>query len=289
MNKRLGTVLLFALIVSGGASALLYQLIGSKSNAAPVQRTSKVLVAVHTLQAGEIAKKEDVRLIDWAGTIPPGSIHSVNAAIDRGVTAPIYEGEPLVESRLAPKGAGGGLAATIPPGMRAVAVRMNEVVSVSGFVLPGMKVDVIIAGNPPGNNTSTTSKIILQNIEVLSAGQKFQRDTEGKPVSVPVVNLLVTPEQAEILSLAANEMRVQLVLRNPLDKSVAETKGMDVANLFAGAEQRSVPAKGRAVAPKNPQMIARAKPDMQGPVVVEVIEGSKRSEVKLENVKATEQ
>src|SRR6202030_1199301 len=146
----------------------------------------------------------------------------------RGVITPIYAKEPLIDSRLAPKGAGGGLASMIPAGMRAVAVRVNEVVGVAGFVVPGMRVDIWIAGNPPGaqSNAGMVARTLLQNIEVLSAGQNFQKDAEGKPVQVQVVNLLVTPEQAEILSLASNETRIQLVLRNPLDTQTAKTTGV---------------------------------------------------------------
>ena len=98
----------------------------------------------------------------------------------------MYDGEPVLESRLAPKGAGAGLPSMIPPGMRAVAVHVNEVVGVAGFVVPGMRVDVLISGNPPqGNgNQGTLTKTLLQNIEVLSAGQEFKKDVEGKPISV---------------------------------------------------------------------------------------------------------
>ena len=128
------------------------------------------------------------------------------------------------------------MAAMIPKGKRAVAVRVNEVVGVAGFVLPGMRVDVLVSGNPPNQaanaNLGTETKTILQNIEVLSAGQSIQKDAENKPVSVQVVNLLVTPEQAEALSLASNEARIQLVLRNPLDTDEAKTPGTAMAYLF---------------------------------------------------------
>ena len=128
----------------------------------------------------------------------------------------------MLESRLAPKGAGGGLAAMIPAGMRAVAMRVNEVVGVAGFVVPGMRVDILISGSPPNSKNAdlgSLTKTLLQNIEVLSAGQDFKKDAEGKPISVQVVNVLVTPEQAEQLSLAASQTTIQLVLRNPLDQA----------------------------------------------------------------------
>src|SRR5215469_7622948 len=122
--------------------------------------------------------------------------------------------------------------------MRACAVRVDEVVGVAGFVTPGMRVDVLVSGVPPGqqgNNQQTETHTILQNIEVLSAGTDIQKDQEGKPQQVQVVNLLVNPEQAEVLSLASNgQTRIQLVLRNPLDTKVAEVPGTAVGNLFAG-------------------------------------------------------
>ena len=117
--------------------------------------------------------------------------------------------------------------------MRAVAIRVNEIVGVAGFVVPGMRVDVLISGSPPGAAAlGGVTKTLLQNLEVLSAGQNFQKDAEGKPVSVQVVNLLVTPEQAEMLSLASTQTTIQLVLRNPLDNDVAKTTGSAVSQLF---------------------------------------------------------
>ena len=121
--------------------------------------------------------------------------------------------------------------------MRAIAVRVDQVVGVAGFVLPGMRVDVLVSGVPPnatggGGNNNTQVRTILQNIEVLSAGTDIQKDAEGKPQQVQVVNLLVTPEQAQILALASNETRIQLVLRNPLDTKMAPVQGTAMTNLF---------------------------------------------------------
>jgi pilus assembly protein CpaB len=283
MNKRLVTVFAFALIVAGGASLLLYQMMSVKMSLHPARPTKRIVTAAHVLEIGTLLRAENVRLTDWPGSIPPGAIETVTAAVGRGVVSPIYEGEPLIENRLAPLGAGGGLAATIPAGMRAVAVRVNDLVGVSGFVLPGMHVDVIISGNPPastGANTGTMSKIILQDIQVLSAGPNFQRDQEGKPITVQVINLLVTPGQAETLSLATNEMRIQLVLRNPLDKDIAKTQGTALANLFNGVTgppvqpQTAVYRSARVSPSLRPVQAASA-----GPVLIEVINGTKITEL----------
>jgi pilus assembly protein CpaB len=283
MNQRLFSVLIFAFVVSAGASLLLYRLIASRVTANAKQPTAQVIVASRTLELGTLIRESDLRMGDWPGTLPHGALLRKEDVVGRGVMAAIYDGEPVMESRLAPKGAGAGLAATIPAGMRAVAVRVNEVVGVAGFVVPGMRVDILIAGNPPGAQSSAgmVSRTLLQNIEVLSAGQNFQKDAEGKPVQVQVVNLLVTPEQAEILSLASNETRLQLVLRNPLDTQTAKTTGISLSALY-GAPIKPLEA------PRLRVPVARVKmtpfiepPKPASPVTVEVMNGSKRMEAKF--------
>ena len=173
--------------------------------------------------------------VGWAGTLPDEAIKDPQQIKGRGVIETIYKGEPIVNHRLAPKGAGAGLAATIPVGMRAAALRVNDVVGLAGFVLPGMRVDVLVAGAAPGSDTGRTGMLcrtVLQNIEVLSAGQRIEKNEDGKPESAQVVNLLVSPDEAETLNLASSETKVQLVLRNPLDTNAAVTHGTTVAALF---------------------------------------------------------
>jgi pilus assembly protein CpaB len=282
-------VLIFAFVVSAGASLLLYRLIASRVTANAKQPTTQVIVAARTMELGTLIRDSDLKLGDWPGALPKGSVLRKEDVVGRGVMAAIYEGEPVLENRLAPKGAGAGLAATIPAGMRAVAVRVNEVVGVAGFVVPGMRVDILISGTPPGVTTGTVSKTLLQNIEVLSAGQNFQKDAEGKPVQVAVVNLLVTPEQAEVLSLASNETRIQLILRNPLDTETSKTPGIALANLYGGAVKPP-----EAPAPKPRPVMARVKlpapvePARPAPVMVEVINGAKRVESKFPGSEANQ-
>lgn len=287
MNKRFLSVLVFALVVSGAASYLVYRLTASRLAQPAKPVTTLVFVAGRNLPVGTLIRDPDLRQVEWAGPVPANAVLKREDIVGRGVVSNIYQDEPILETRLAPKGAGAGLAATIPPGMRAVAVRVNEVVGVGGFVVPGMRVDVIVSGNAPGapSEMGTIARTALQNIEVLSAGQNIQKDAEGKPVSVPVVNLLVTPEQAEILTLAGNEARIQLVLRNPLDTEIAKTKGTAVANLFSGQPfvnpvQAQQPAAVRRAPPPKapPKEEAKAEPP---PVVVEVLHGAKRAESKF--------
>ena len=285
MNQRLFSVLIFAFVVSAGASLLLYRLIASRVTANAKQPTAQVIVAARTLALGTLLRDLDLKMGDWSGPLPQGALLRKEDVVGRGVMAAIYDGEPIVESRLAPKGAGAGLAATIPAGMRAVAVKVNDVVGVAGFVVPGMRVDVLISGNPPGASTSTgmVSKTLLQNIEVLSAGQNFQKDAEGKPVQVQVVNLLVTPEQAEILNLASNETKIQLVLRNPLDTQTAKTPGIAMGTLFGTTvkppDAARPPRRMATRVTMSPVLVEPPRP--AAPVMVEVINGTKRVESKF--------
>ena len=278
MNRRFISVLLFALLVAAAASTLVYHfvVINVEASSRRPHSLQKVLVAAHTLEVGALLQEADLRLINSAGVVPPQAINDKQQAIGRGVIATIYEGEPISSGRLAPKGAGAGLASMIPIGKRAVALKIDEVVGVAGFVVPGMRVDVVVAGgnNEAGRN-GILSRTVLQNIEVLSAGQKFEKTAEGKPQNAQVVNLVVTPDQAEILSLASNETKVQLVLRNPLDTREEKTHGTSVAALFgqdvAPAGVRNMPRRGA----QRPTPAPEAKPQA---ATVEVFSGTKRSE-----------
>lgn len=297
MNKKFIGVLTFAFLVAAGASLVLYRvLLNRPQSSKAAQPSVQIVLANRDLEVGTVLKTDDVKLTDWPGAVPAGASIRPQELIGRGVTTAIYAKEPIIESRLAPKGAGGGLAAMIPPGMRAVAVRVNEVVGVAGFVVPGMRVDILISGNSPGNNanTGTLTRTLLQNIEVLSAGQDFKKDAEGKPVLVQVVNLLVTPEQAEQLSLASMQTSIQLVLRNPLDREVTKTPGTAVSHLFRGGKF-SMPPSGDEPAPApRPRPVQRAAvqpavvrelpppPKKETPFVMEIISGPNKVEKKFD-------
>ena len=241
-----------AFVIAGVCALLVYRLVGNRMVAAKPTATNKVVAAAGTLQIGTVISAADLTTVAFAGTPPKDAIFSSKDVIGRGVISTIYEGEPILENRLAPKGSGGGLAATIPEGMRACAVRVDEVVGVAGFVTPGMRVDLLVSGTPPGENPAqgTVSKTILQNIQVLSAGTDIQKDAEGKPKQVQVVNLLVTPEQAQTLSLAANQYKIQLVLRNPLDTKIAQVPSTATSALFANQGAPRPAGQPRRVAPR---------------------------------------
>jgi pilus assembly protein CpaB len=227
---------------------------------------------------GSLLRDVDLSTADFVGSLPKGAILKKADAIGRGVVSNLYQGEPILDSRLAAPGSGGGLAATIRQGMRACAVKVDEVVGVAGFVTPGMRVDVLISGNPPGPmNTAEGQKVrtLFQNVEVLSAGTDIQKDNEGKPQQVQVVNLLVTPEQAELLSLASTQAHIQLVLRNPLDTQTAQLSGSAVTQLYT--DPNAKPALKPLAFPRR---VTRAVPQSQL-YVIEVFNGSKRSEEKF--------
>ena len=290
MNRRLLIILLCALAVSTATSYLVYRMVGKQVAARmnPETQISSIMVAARNLELGTVIAAADVKTGNWVGSLPKNISVKPESLIGRGVVSAVYEGEPIMENRLAAPGSGGGMAATIPHGMRACAVRVDEVVGVAGFVLPGMRVDVLISGNPPGADAAAGSQVktLLQNIQVLSAGANIQKDNEGKPVQVQVVNLLVTPDQAELLSLAGNQTKIQLILRNPLDTQVTKTSGSAMAALFAGG---NAPAPVRSQRPRaasspvksTPPPAQIVTPVAPGFYFVEVLNGGKRSESKF--------
>ena len=252
MNRRLLTILLIAFVIAGICAWMVYRIVGIRLVAAKPVQTTKLVAAAKDIPLGAVLTAADLTTISITGTPPKGAIVKPEDAVGRGVVAEIYQGEPILASRISGPGAGGGLAPTIPQGMRACAIRVDEVVGVAGFVIPGMRVDVMASGNPPagmGPADGPETETILQNIQVLSAGTDIQKDAEGKPVQVQVVNLLVTPQQAETLSLAATNLRLQLVLRNPLDTQIAKVPPTAMRNLFTGQAPSTTPTHTAAKSP----------------------------------------
>ncbi len=298
MNKRLAGVLIFALVVSAGASFLIYRLITARMPQQEPRPTNKLYVAAQTLQVGTLIKEVDIREVDWAGNVPAQAVTEREKIVGRGVIETIYQGEPILETRLAAEGAGAGLAAIIPPGMRAMAIRVNDVTSLAGYVTPGNRVDILILGMPPNapQSLGTQTKTLLQNVEVLSAGPTIQKDSEGKPITVPVVNVLVTPEQAEILSLASQDARIQVVLRNPLDTEEAKPPGTHMARLWAGQPGVPQPAAAPPRARTTPRVVrervvpanATIEPAKRNKIVVEILHGSQRKETEFGEEKSEE-
>jgi pilus assembly protein CpaB len=286
---------MFAFVVAAAGGLITYRsLMGRPQPAKAAAPTIQIVMAAKDLEVGQVLKEGDIQLGDWAGAVPPGAFAKPEDLYKRGVITPIYAKEPIIESRLAPKGAGGGLATLIPHGMRAFAVQVNEVVGVAGFVTAGSHVDLLIQGMSPGGNIAlgTLSKTLIQNLEVLSAGQDFKKDPEGKPVPVQVVNVLVTPEQAEVLSLASSQTSIRMTLRNPLDHDIAKTPGTAMRYVWGGAgnlkaaptgDEPPVPApraRPREIATQAPPPPPKKEKDP--PFVMEILSGGARSEAKFE-------
>lgn len=234
MDRRFLTVLGVSLVFALVVSSVFYQMTSrASSGKKPEAGDLKDLVlAARPLNIGTTVKAEDIKVTKVPSTqLPKGSFSKVEDVLDRPVVSNVLLDEPLLEGRLARRGDGVGLAPVIPGGMRAVTVRVNDVVGVAGFVLPGMRVDILITGEPPGRGQRTT-KTILQNILVLSAGATTQTDQTGKPVNAPNVTLLVTPQQAENITLAQNGGVIQLILRNGGDQNIEKTDGISMSALY---------------------------------------------------------
>jgi pilus assembly protein CpaB len=232
---------------------------------APSARKATVVLAARDLPVGALVAAEDVRTVEWpADLVPEGFYNQTADVVGRGLITGVRTNEPLLASKLAEPGSGGGLPIRIPEGMRAMSIPVDQVVGVAGFVISGTRVDVLLTIQPPGQS-ETITQIILQNLTVLSAGQVYQRDERGEPITVNVVTLMVTPEQAERLSLATSQGRIQLALRNMLDIDDAVTTGIRTSALLNGQPRRGTPVARPAGAQR------------QAPSSVEMYKGGTRS------------
>jgi pilus assembly protein CpaB len=277
MRSRIFAVLAIAVLAGGGLAYGTYNMINNQPVKTAVMATQPVVVAAADLTLGSELKKEELTIVNFPkGQAPEGAFAHVQDVVGRGVISAIVKNEPILPAKLASKEAGAGLPPIIPEGMRAVSVRVNEVIGVAGYVLPGTHVDVLTTQNPTSAPGDVTSKVILSNVQVLTAGTRLEHDQDKKnPVQVTVVTLAVYPDQAERLALASTEGKIQLALRNPLDQSAPATPGVKPAALLG------------AVKAPAPQRVASAK-KIAGPVTqeapiappapsVEMIRGEKRT------------
>jgi pilus assembly protein CpaB len=216
MNRtRLLFIGFVALALGAFVSFVVYKNLLSKSNANNEPGTD-VIVAANDVQVGARLQDGDVRSVKVpTSVVPPNFFRSKSQIIGRGVVLPIQKGEFILPSNLAAENAGSSIPSVIPPGMRAVSVRVNEVLAVAGFVVPGTHVDVLLTGNPSGANEPQTTTV-LENVAVIAAGQRLERNAAGDPQTTPVITLLVSPDDAQKLTLASSQGHIQLALRNPL-------------------------------------------------------------------------
>ncbi|MGH9771435.1 MAG: Flp pilus assembly protein CpaB [Candidatus Acidiferrales bacterium] len=276
MNRnRMMIGLGLALVVALLLSSFVYQEFQKASTRVASVPTQQVVVAARAIPLGTRLDASMLRTIPWPDADPIAGICTrVQDCTNRALITSVSENEPIIESKLAATGAGAGLAATIPDGMRAMSVAVNDVIGVAGFVTPGTMVDVLVTGAVAGPNTGggqNITRTILENVRVLAAGQKIQQDQGGKPQTVPVITLLVTPEDAGKLAMASTEGKIQLALRNTIDKDSAVPAPVMQASLFASDAPAPAP-----VAVKHTIVRKEAPPPAPAPYQVEVIMGSKR-------------
>jgi pilus assembly protein CpaB len=249
IDRRFCLVLTISLVWAALVAGLFFRVAGGAGSRARAGSQKQIVIAAIPLPVGATINRQSLQLRAVPESlIPTGGYTRMEDVLDRPVVSPIQPGEPIVEARIAAKGSGMGLAPLIPNGMRAISVRVNDVVGVSGFILPGMRVDVLVTGRVP-NQPETVTRTVLQNIAVLSAGQTIQTDGKSQTIIAPVVTLLVTPSDAEALTLANNEGKVQLVLRNSTDQQSAATGGRRLREIFGAGTAPDLPAERPAPAP----------------------------------------
>jgi pilus assembly protein CpaB len=279
---RLLLMAFVALALSAVLTLYIYREVSARlAPAIDVEGSFQIVVAAERLPLGVLLEVQHLKTAPWSRGIPlEGSFNQVEEVVGRGVVVPLLANEPVLESKLAPREAGAGVTTAIPTGMRAVSVRVNEVIGVAGFVLPGTRVDVIVTGSPEGRTESEISKIVLENVEVLAAGQNVERDSRGTPQTVTVVTLLVAPEDAQLLALASVDAQIQLALRNPMDLEHTDPDPTRKSALYARSSFQE-PAPPQPAAPR-PRVVRPAPPPPPPPppepkkFEVELIQGSQR-------------
>jgi pilus assembly protein CpaB len=277
MNRsRLLMIGLLALLLGAFVSFSVYRTVTAKvsSNNEPV---ADVVVSTVNLQVGARVGENDVRVAKApASLVPAGAFKQRSQVVGRGVILPISKGEFLLPNKLAAENAGAGLPSLIPPGMRAVSVRVNDVVSVAGFVTPGARVDVLLTGNPSSSNEPQTNTV-LENVEVVAVGQKLERNTTGDAQSAPVITLLVSPDDAQKLTLASSQGKIQLSLRNPVDTRQESLDSTRASGLYKNAATSDTTPKPKIVK-KAP---ASTPPPTPSQYSITVIRGTKTEEDKF--------
>jgi pilus assembly protein CpaB len=293
----LAGAVVFGLVAAASVSRYL------SSAQAYTRNLNNVVVAKVDIPAGTKVIAEQLETVQYpSNAMPNGVFESPDKLVGRVAIVAVAQREPVTDYKLAPEGSAGGLSAVIPEGYRAMTVKVDDVVGISGFIMPGALVDVVVVINPTEQQQNPISKIVLQNIKVLANGQNIDRPkNDREPESVKAVTLQVMPEQAEKLALAATEGKLQLVMRNGVDQGDEQTQGVDKRTLLGGERAAPVPDPGslKSEQPKPAQPVARRAmsfapvretvkpaPPVAAPAApapprasVEVIEGAKKRSV----------
>jgi pilus assembly protein CpaB len=289
MNRQTRTLIVVAIAIVAAtvASYGTYRAL-SLAPQKPVELpTKKAVVAAKPMPLGTLITRDTIKVVDWPAQTPlQGGFSTVDEVVDRGLITSVVENEPIIENKLAPKEAGAGLSPTIKPGMRAISIRVNEVIGVAGFVVPGSRVDIVtILKNTTGGGGDTVSRVVVGNVTVLSAGTRYDQDearTDAKAIRSTVVTLMVDPLDADRIALAQSQGELMLTLRHPLDGEPTDDRSIRLASLLSGvadaAPRPAAPVVRRVAAapapPPPPPPVARA-------YTVETIRAAKRSEETL--------
>jgi pilus assembly protein CpaB len=286
MNRnRLVIGLFLAIVLALLLATFVYREFNKLAARPVVGATQQIVVAAQTLPLGTRLDASNLRTMPWPANQPvaTGMCSRIEDCVGRALITTVSENEPIMEGKLASKDSGAGLPATIPQGMRAMSVAVNDVVGVAGFVGPGTTVDVLMTGSTVGanNGTNTVTRTILENIRVLAAGQKIEQDQQGKPQTVPVITLLVSPEDAARLAMASSEGKIQLALRNTVDTTATNPAPVFQSVLFGGTPMTVAPA----VEHRHVEQTKVAAPPPPPPYTIEVITGGKRETKSFPNQK----
>jgi len=278
MNRATRTIIVLV-VALGAAGAATFGVYRALQNA-PVRTvelpTTPVVVAAKAMPIGTLLTKDALRVIAWPASNPvPGGFGDVNAVAGRGLVVTVAENEPITELKLAPREAGAGLPPTITQGMRAISIKVNEIIGVAGFVLAGAHVDVIVTVTRQADEA--IARCVVSNVLVMAAGTRYdlEQSKEGKPIPTTVVTVAVTPEDAERIALAYSAGGIVLALRNPLDKAPTQTPGIRLAALVGPPAPPPVvkSVQGRKVA-----VAAPPPPPPPKPYTVETIRAAKKTE-----------
>jgi pilus assembly protein CpaB len=269
-----GLALAVGLLVSYTVYNRLRTFAGSSNN----EKGVPVVMAANDIQVGTKLEAHDVHVVTLPqSAVPPGAFSGTSQVVGRGAILPVSKGEFILPSKLAAINAGAGLPSMIPQGMRAVSVRVNDVVSVAGFVQPGTHVDVLATGSG-GNERQTTT--VLENVLVLAVGKSLDRNPLADAQIAPVITLAVSPDDAQKLALVSQEGRIQLSLRNPMDTKKGGIGATRTSSLYLGEKPAAAEPK-----PKAHRVVAKVPAPPAAPYQVEMIRGSKRDETKFDENK----
>jgi pilus assembly protein CpaB len=291
MTRQIRTLIVVAVAVVAAtvASYGTYRALSQMPQQTVQMPTKKAVVAAKQMPLGTLLTRDTVKVVDWPAQTPlQGGFENIDAVVDRGLITSVVENEPISENKLAPKEAGAGLAPIIAQGMRAISVRVNEVIGVAGFVVPGTRVDVVsVLGNKGGSNNETLSRVVVSNVQVLSAGTRYDQEearADGKAIRSTVVTLMVNPLDADRIALAQSQGELMLTLRHPLDLEPTDPRGVRMASLITGADdyapKPAAPAGPRRALPPPPPPPPPAPPVVRA-YKVETIRAAKRSEETL--------